>query len=146
MNMHDIGRSHILSWNLFEYSSEFVYTFHQFSSEVNKVNAKERNDVRSYVSPSTYFTLQTAQDTNCFWCGCASRVPVGSRIFSSSRRPDRFWGPSSLLSKGYRGLFQWVQRHGREANYSPSTSAEVKKTCIYTITPPWVFMAQYLIS
>jgi hypothetical protein len=26
------------------------------------------------------------------------RVPVGSRIFSSPRRPDRVWGPSSLLS------------------------------------------------
>jgi hypothetical protein len=32
------------------------------------------------------------------------RVPVGSRIFSSPRRPDRLWGPPSLLSNGYRGL------------------------------------------
>jgi hypothetical protein len=32
------------------------------------------------------------------------RVPVGSRIFSSPRRPDRLWGPPSL-SNGYRGLF-----------------------------------------
>jgi hypothetical protein len=31
------------------------------------------------------------------------RVPVGSKIFSSPRRPERFWGPSSLLSNGYRG-------------------------------------------
>jgi hypothetical protein len=33
------------------------------------------------------------------------RVPVTSRIFCSPRRPDRVWGPPSLLPNGYRGLF-----------------------------------------
>jgi hypothetical protein len=33
------------------------------------------------------------------------RVPVLSRILSSPRRPDRFWGPPNLLSNGYRGHF-----------------------------------------
>jgi hypothetical protein len=32
-------------------------------------------------------------------------APVGPRIFSSLRRPDRLWVPPNLLSNGYRGLF-----------------------------------------
>jgi hypothetical protein len=38
--------------------------------------------------------------------GVGVRVPVGSRIFSSPRRPDRLWGPPSL-SNGYQGLLPW---------------------------------------
>jgi hypothetical protein len=34
------------------------------------------------------------------------RVPVGLRIFSSPRRPDRFCGPPIILSNVYRGLFR----------------------------------------
>jgi hypothetical protein len=37
--------------------------------------------------------------------GVGVRVPIGSRIFSSPRRPDQLWGPPSLLSNGYRWLF-----------------------------------------
>jgi hypothetical protein len=37
--------------------------------------------------------------------GVGVRVPVGSRIISSPRRPDRLWGPHSVLSNGYRELF-----------------------------------------
>jgi hypothetical protein len=33
------------------------------------------------------------------------RVPVGPRIFSSPHRPDRLWGPPSLLPNGYRRFF-----------------------------------------
>jgi hypothetical protein len=37
--------------------------------------------------------------------GVGVRVPLGSRIFSSPHRPDRLWGPPSLLSDWYRGSF-----------------------------------------
>jgi hypothetical protein len=37
--------------------------------------------------------------------GVRTRVPVGSRIFSSPRLADRLWGPPNFLSNGYRGLF-----------------------------------------
>jgi hypothetical protein len=34
------------------------------------------------------------------------RSPTGAEDFSSSPlRPDRLWGPPSLLSNGYRGFF-----------------------------------------
>jgi hypothetical protein len=70
------------------------------------------------------------------------RVPEGSRIFCSPRRPDGLWGPSNLLSDGYRGLSSpGVERPGREADHSPPASAEVKKMWIYTSTPPYAFMA-----
>jgi hypothetical protein len=74
--------------------------------------------------------------------GFGVRVPVGSRIFSSPRRPDRFWGPRDLLSNGYCGFFPpGVKRPGREADHSPPASVEVKKIWIYTSTPPYAFMA-----
>jgi hypothetical protein len=37
--------------------------------------------------------------------GVGVRVPVGSGIFSSPRRPDRLWGSPNLLCNGYRWLF-----------------------------------------
>jgi hypothetical protein len=48
-------------------------------------------------------------------------------------RPPIEWVPEAL-SPG-------VKRPGREADHSPPTSAEVKKTWIYTSTPPYAFIA-----
>jgi hypothetical protein len=39
--------------------------------------------------------------------GVGDEVPVGSRIFSSPRRPDRLWGPPATCSCSFlaRGFF-----------------------------------------
>jgi hypothetical protein len=37
--------------------------------------------------------------------GVGVRVPLESTNFSSPRRPDQLWGPPSLISNGYRGLY-----------------------------------------
>jgi hypothetical protein len=42
---------------------------------------------------------------------------------------------------GIRGFFSRGKVAGDEADHSPPTSAEVKKTWMYTSTPPYVFMA-----
>jgi hypothetical protein len=67
-------------------------------------------------------------------------VQVGSRIFSCPRRPDRLWGPHSLLFNGYRGSFHEMKLPGREADHLPPTSAQVKKIWLYhplPHTPSW---------
>jgi hypothetical protein len=35
--------------------------------------------------------------------GVGVQFPVGSRIFTSPRRPDQLWSAPNLLYKGYRG-------------------------------------------
>jgi hypothetical protein len=55
--------------------------------------------------------------------------PGSGKIFSSSRPPDRFRGPPSILSNWVPGaLSPGVKLPGREADHSPPTSAEVKDT------------------
>jgi hypothetical protein len=43
--------------------------------------------------------------------------------------------PTSSYTMGTGGSFPGVKRPGREAEHSPPTSTEVKKTWIYTFTP-----------
>jgi hypothetical protein len=50
------------------------------------------------------------------------RIPVGARF---SARPDRPWGPHSLLYNGYRVFPGGKERQGRDADPSLPPSAEV---------------------
>jgi hypothetical protein len=66
--------------------------------------------------------------------GVGVRVPVGSRIFSTLSRP--VLGHTQPPAQWVPG----VNHPGREV-YRSATSAEVKKTWIYTSIPPYAFMA-----
>jgi hypothetical protein len=68
--------------------------------------------------------------------GVGVRVPVRLRNFCSPRRPDRLLGPTQTSIQWVPG----VKRPGHDADHSPP-SAEVKKTWMYTSTPPYAFMA-----
>jgi hypothetical protein len=63
-------------------------------------------------------------------------------FFSSSLRPDRLWGPHSLLSNGYRGALTSGEKPSvREANHSPPSNVKAKNLWSYTSTPQCFFMA-----
>jgi hypothetical protein len=95
------------------------------------------------VPPKCMFTSNGLHCVREIFITTAGRI----KNFSSPRRPDRLWGPPSLLSTGYwASLCTWMRRPGHEAAHAPPTSAEVKKMWINTSTPPYVFIAQCLIS
>jgi hypothetical protein len=57
--------------------------------------------------------------------------------FFSPPRPDRPWGPPSLLSNSYQELFHWgIKQPGHEAGHPPPPSAVVKNAWSYISTPP----------
>ena len=61
------------------------------------------------------------------------RIPVGTRF---SARPDRPWGPPSLLYNGYRVFPGGKVRPGRAADHSPPSSAAIMEEYSYTSTHP----------
>jgi hypothetical protein len=73
--------------------------------------------------------------------GVIVRVPVCSQIVSMLSR--RVLVPTQPpIQTGCRGTISLaIMRLGREADHSPVTSAEVKKTWIFISTPPYVFTA-----
>jgi len=58
---------------------------------------------------------------------------MGTRFFA---RPDRPWGPLSLLYNGYRVFPGGKMRPGRAADHSPPSSAAVMEEQSYTSTHP----------
>ena len=64
--------------------------------------------------------------------------PGGENI--SCFRPDRPWGPSSLLYKGYRA-FTGGKAAGAWSYHPPHQGPRLKKEYSYTSTPPLNFIA-----
>jgi len=60
-------------------------------------------------------------------------------IVPPPNRPDRLWGPHSILFGWYRVSFLRVQRPGREVNHLLPFSAEIKNEWSYTslYMPSW---------
>jgi hypothetical protein len=66
----------------------------------------------------------------------------GLGIFAFAMTSSRLWGPLSLQSREYRvSLTPKVEQPGREADHSPTYSAEVKNAWLYTSISPPVLMA-----
>jgi hypothetical protein len=86
---------------------------------------------------SSAVSIATGYGMHDRWVGV--RVPLGLRISSCPYRPDRVWSPLQLVPAGLSSGRGGGTR--KEAQHSPPTSAEAKKTWIYTFTPPYVFMA-----
>jgi hypothetical protein len=66
------------------------------------------------------------------------RIPVEGEFYRA--RPDRPWGPPSLLHNVYRVSFPWVKLPGRGVYHSPQSRAEVKqrvKLYLYSPTASW---------
>lgn len=63
----------------------------------------------------------------------------GNRFFSCSQCPDRAW-PTQLPTQWVSAAFLEVQRQGREAERSPSSSVELKNAWIYTSAPWFAIM------
>jgi hypothetical protein len=112
------------------------------------INVSLTKAIASYHTRLRYQCLKTKLHSYLIGYDIATvgvRVPIGSRNFSTSSRP---------VLRPTQAPTQWVpwalppgvKRQGREADYSPLTSAEVNNTWIYTSPPPHVFMARCLIS
>ena len=66
-----------------------------------------------------------------------ARIPAGAWGFSlAPNRPDRLWGPPSLLFNVHRGSLHGVKWLGRDVNPSLPSSSEVKNKWRYTSTAP----------
>ena len=102
----------------------YKYTYKSCNKCIYFLNHKENRNVVSAVGKATRLQAGLGFES---WLG-------RELLCSSSDRPNRPWGPPSLLSKGYRGLFS-AGRAAAPWSWQLSYSTEVKNEWSYTSTP-----------
>jgi hypothetical protein len=89
----------------------------------HKMNFR-RCEKNSWTTEGSDFETRQGQEFSLLYV-----VQTGSGVHPTSYPMD---------TGGY--LYSGIKRPGREADHSPPTSAEIKKTSIYTSIPPYAFM------
>jgi hypothetical protein len=100
---------------------------------------------RTYKSRDNSVGIDTGQGLDDRMIGV--RFPVGMGIFLFDTTSRQTLRPTHPPTQRYGGLSLRVKWPGREADHSPSSSAEVKKMSgAITLLPPHVFMVWCLLK
>ena len=121
----------ILVFNLFRYVIVRCLStrHHQTASVIPTEEGIQKLDIHIYrVGRDSSVGIVT-----CYGLDGQRSIPGGGEVFRT--RPDRPWGPPSLLYNGYR-VFPGVKRPGRGVDHPQPSSAEVKKRVeLYLYSP-----------
>jgi hypothetical protein len=72
--------------------------------------------------------------------GVGVQVPERARFFFSTSFRPTLWPTKPPMQRETRILSQGVKRQGREADYAPPTTTEIKNTWIYPSISPYFCM------
>jgi hypothetical protein len=160
----------VMTAKLTRLSHKIVIQLHLAAESCTICSSRSRRTVRKLLDTSSYSDIPTLWASyrmllkcveriirstykvisNCYGLddqGSRVRFPAGAGNFSLHYLSRTALGPTLPPIQWVPGaLFLGVKRPGREADYSPPSSAEVKNAWSYTSTPQYVFMAWCLVK